>query len=422
MTNTSNQTKKLSQVRDYVEVSEVPIFNVEISILTNNRTIDANKLGIDSDALNSLPEHIHTKLAQALVPARATRPLLSIRKSVQDFLKRTMVEQKPFGYVCGHENAIKHEEFLLKKQDEFYAAMMTEEDYNKECERIIHDLTHDPILMKEHWHDRFVELSKSRQPTWETYCESCDFNPKAHFIGESGSASTIKLKTANETFSDICKGTKEALVDEIAKTSHDILGNIAKQKQDNLIQEKTWQRMYELADKLSSLSFVSRNIAMVEQELREMLNSFLPKAGSISGHTKSNFVTILSSLVDPFALSDKINNQTPLFKEVTITGSIEDLEVEQAVEESKPTTSLKEVEAAIAEADEEEMIVEEITALPVIDAEEILVSEEEFNQLDENEGYETSADEFINEFADMDQILNITEVGDEDDVLASLGF
>jgi len=42
--------------------------------------------------------------------------------------------------------------------------------------------------------------------------------------------------------------------------------------------------------------------------------------------------------------------------------------------------------------------------------------------LDENEGYETSADEFINEFADMDQILNITEVGDEDDVLASLGF
>jgi len=440
---TSNQTKKLSQVRDVVEVNEVPIFNVEIRVLTNKRTIDANKLGISSDALSSLPEHIQTKLAQTLVPDRATRPLLSIRKAVQDFMKRSMVEQKPFGYVCGHEVAEKNEEFLLKKQDEFYASIMDENDYNEASKKIINDLRNDPMLKGLHWHDRFIELSEMRQPTWETYIESCEFIPKAHFIGAAGTASTLKLRTASETFSEICSGTKAALVDEISNVARDILTNIAKQKQDHLIQEKTWKRMFELADKLSSLSFVSPNIVAVETELREMLLSFLPNAGSITGQAKSNFVTILSTLVDPFALADKIDNQQPLFKEVTLRGVVENLDIEQQIESSSDldiesdiaveteteaeAEAEVEVEAEVEEeamtlvAAEEDIFEEEITLLPVIEAVEVLVSEDEFNQLDPNTEFETSADEFINEFTDMDQ-TQVVDINDSDDILSALGF
>jgi hypothetical protein len=436
---TNNQKTKLSQVRDDIIVSEVPVFNVMASTLSNDRVIDTRDLGMSEGDLKNLPSDIKVKLNQVLVPIKATKPLKSIIKAVQNYLNRFMVEQKPFGYVCGHEVAGEREEFLLKKQREFYDSILDEDLYVAACQRIITDLTNDEVLKKLHWHGRLIEMAKAKQPCYEDYVDKCELEVLSHYIGESGRASTNKLKTAQDVFPSICKGVKGKLVSEISQVANEVMVNITKQTKKDSIQEKSWVRSYELCDKLKSLAFVSSNISVIENEIRSMLNSFLPKSGTITGQTKTNFLTLIGALLDPFVLADKVDNGEPLFKKEIFSEQTADLikpvmdnEVVQEVTTSEISPEdlmgILLVDDEVEEAQEIEPLpliiieeaVEEIQVLPMVTAKEIQVTLEELEAISDEDPVATSADEFIDEF-NQDQAGSIDEL-EGDDLLSALGF
>ena len=446
---TSNKSQQLSAIRDHVVVSEIPVINTTIRMPTNKRVLNAKKVGISDKAISSLPEHIHTKLDQTLLPTAATRQLDSIRKNVKDFLDRRAVHNKHFGFIVGHETAVEVEDWLFGKRDEFNAAILSEKTYNDECNRIIEALRSDPILKEQDWHASLVDASLRAQPSYEQYIESCEFEVYATYIGESGLSDTRKLRSAEDTFQSICKGTKGSLIEEISTTANKLLTKAHASPKDKGIKEVSWKLMYALCDKLSDLSFVSKNIGAAEEELRTMLDSKLPSAGTLHGMERENFLVVLSALVDPFALADKVDSGLPLFKksedtlgeslfdslksEAALDGSATDKPVEVSVStkvetnveaasgktSGKPSEVVDVIEDLQSESSIESKSNQEDSSLEIkADAIEQLIADAD----SKIEPKTTSADDFINESANkVFEVVDATKAS-TDELMSTLGF
>lgn len=316
---TPYQTKAYSEIRDVIEVKEIPIIKIRFKMLTTDRVIDAKKLGIDSDAFKNMPEHIQTKLKQRVIPNSAVRPLDSIRKNVDKYMNDVGSKHELFGFVLGHEKSIEVEEKLLKFQSDFNQSIMAKDDYDARCLKILDSFRNDADLKKYPWYSTFIDAIVASQPSWEKYFESCGFEIHPFYIGESGSTSAHKFKSAKDSFKEICRGTKGNLIQDISKTAMKVFELATKNGPQKGIKEVTWKQLIKICDKLQSLSFVSHEISNVEAEIRGILSKVLPNAGDIYGIQRENLLSILSMLVDPFKLADKVENGTAIFENVDIS-------------------------------------------------------------------------------------------------------
>jgi hypothetical protein len=419
--NTQNQTAQLSEIRDHVIVSEVPVINIDIKIITNTRKIDATKLGLNSELIKTLPESILAKLEVGLVPSKATRPLEAKRKQAEKLLKSRAVYNKLFGWIAGHEDAIDLENGLSVIQSSFYSALMSEEEYNQKTSQIIEEFAKDPILLNSEWHSTFIEIAKMRQPCWGEYIAACSFDLAGNYIGEAGTISGNKMRSSKDSFDKIFTSTKGVLIKEIADfASTQLVKAYAARSKDHGVKEVTWKLAYALCDKLKGLSFVSPNIAKAESEIRSKFIQALPDVGSIYGITRDNYISIISALSDPFRLADKIDSGLPLFK-------VDDSNLDMNSDE---TLALNYNET---ETNEDVYEVTEIELIPVMEVEEIIEASSE--ELAEEETIETleallekepktanSADDFISQSAEVVNSVSDFSGLSHDDLMRSLGF
>lgn len=391
--NTPSQTKKLSVLRDHVQVKEIPIFNVKISCLSMSRTLDLRKIEVSDKEISDLPDSIRTNLARDLVPKDAVTPLESKRRRVSEYMKRYMVQQKPFGFVVGHGSACVHEDWLMDQQQRFYELIMDEETYIKDCKKIIDAFRNDQHLQSKPWFKDLIEHSIRQQPSYEEFVNAAQFELSAHYIGEGGTADTYKLKTAKDTFAEICVGTKGKLIKEISDRANEFLKQHYKVDMGGNLAQAHWQKLPELCDKLADLSFVSKNIFEAEKQLREMLNKILPAQGGICGAARTNLAAVASFLSDPFMLADKIDNGKPLFKEYepVIKSSQADLISSNSSSDSSNQGSEKINELPV-------ILVEEIDESE-IDSEDVSTEDVFAQSIPDTDLEQSSADSFIEEAA-----------------------
>jgi len=378
MTNqTPNQTKAYSEIRDEVEVKEIPIIKLRFGMLSTDRVIDSKKLGISADAFQNMPEHIQTKLKQKVVPNSAIRPLDTIRKSVTKYMNSAGSKHDLFGFVLGHTRALEVEEKLCEYQAEFNDAIMEKDVYEDKCAKILDSFINDPDLKSYSWYDRFIEALVNSQPDWDEYFEACKFEIHPFYIGESGSTSAHKFKTAKDSFKEICAGTKGNLIHEISETSLHIYNLALKNGPTKGIKEVTWRQIYKICDKLQSLSFVSPSISIVEAEIRSILDQALPASGDIYGIQRTNLMSILSCLTDPFKLADKVDNGRPLFSKVDLSLGLNNNELDF---DETETTDESKVEEQAKPAQETESLVESEDEVEVVQT-----TKDESNDTDSND-------------------------------------
>jgi hypothetical protein len=423
---TPNQTTKLSAIRDHVIVSEVPVLNMDIKIICNSRKIDSSKLGMSNEIAKSLPDSVLTKFEQILVPKSATNGLEAARKRAEKVLKSRAVYNKLFGWVIGHEDAGYIEDELLVIKSAFYNSLMDEETYDLKAAQIIEALKQDPILIHQAWHSRFVEISQIRQPSWEDYINGCSFAVLGIYIGEAGTISSRKMKSAEESFQKIFTSTKGVLIEEISTFANAQLKTAYASKSKGLgVKEVTWRHAYELCDKLKGLSFVCPNIAKAEAKIRAKFIQALPESGLINGRTRDNYLTILTALADPFRLVDKVDSGLPLFKEEYFQPEEIGENLTLSLNENKANThSLTAIKDAQVET--------EIESIPVMEVEEIEVSSKELKAIDSINSLEaliekittktTSADDFISQAAEVVASASLSSDLSYSELMSSLGF
>lgn len=403
---TSKQTTAYSEIRDYVEVSEVPIIKLRLSLLTTERTIDARKLGINAEAYKNMPEQIQTKLKQKVIPNAAINPLDSIRKNVNKYMDDVGSKHDLFGHVFGHEMSLKAEKRLSEFQAEFNAAIMAKEDYEARCKKIIDSFVEDEDLKAFPWYDRFIEAIVSSQPDWDDYYDACKFEFFPFYIGESGTTSAHKFESARDSFKEICEGTKGNLIFDISKSAKHIVDLAIKNGPEKGIKKVTWTKIISICDKLQSLSFVSPSISTVEKEIRGMLSKVLPNSGDLYGIQRENLISILSMLVDPFKLSDKIDNGTPLFEKIEINLGLNEPELKIETDETKADAgSIESVDAEEASDGKVNIADEAKVQVAESKADEINPSDEELSSIiDESVSAEDAISDLASEIEQQEQV------------------
>jgi hypothetical protein len=354
-------------------------------------------------------------------------------------MAKKMVKVAPFGYICGHASAAEYESLLLEKKQEFYASLLDEATYNKECERIIDSFQNDILMKGKPWHKRLIEMSRLQQPSWQEYIDSCEFRLMANYIVEGGVSNACNLQTAEDGFEYVCNDAKGLLIKEVSTAAAGVLAKNSKLDKSKGLRMEVWSKMYDICDKLQNLSFVSPNIHKAEQQIRSVLDEVLPKSGTISGSVREDLAEILSALVDPLKLSDKIDNQQPVFVVDSIAESDQqsllaatiDNESGQVITNDEEETEIPETDSTedVLAVSSEEAVAEECQIIPVMQVEEIQSTdfeEDSFDGLEEESisGREvvTEADEFISDAVDALEVEVMNLDGNDDDILASLGF
>lgn len=327
-------TTIVTKIKTNIRDEKVVIFNLMISLISAERQMDLDKLGID---LGLLPSASRKLIQEKIFPKDFLQPYQRLRDRANACLDKGAAIRTEMGCVSSRSEAVNKVEELRAIQQDWNDQLENDvKTYEQICNERILKVASDALAenIPSSVVNTIVDALRRRQPVWEEFKAKVSFKFSAMPINldpeHDEDFDPILYQAQRDGLVALRQGVFGSLVQHIVQEANDVLKVLNGRKQKNgiyTINYRTVSRITGITDKLHGLAFIHQHISPLAKVIDDAL-AFMPrnvdKDLPMQVGMFLNLVTCLEAVSDQHVLLARMADKQPL---VTVSQSQPQLSV-----------------------------------------------------------------------------------------------
>jgi len=288
------------------------LVSYQASYITENRTIDFKKLGID---ITGLPKKTKKKLQSEIFNGDIFKKYKAKETEMKNFVSEHGAKC-PGGFLIAPAFCNEFVRLAKDVTDCFESYKNADyQSWDALCDQAINEHKMDKDFMGFEHRDTILEAIRSKQPTKDEFMMKVGFTFYFQSLVLSGEFDEVAYQAYAENQTAMMEGAVGGLILEVARMCDEKYQYYtAPARKEKCINFRTVKAFIPLIDKkLKELEFISPVIVNLRDQLMELFKPYVEVGEALRDQEKANFLTLLDGLRNQIHIHNALNKGKPLF-------------------------------------------------------------------------------------------------------------